>query len=89
MVYSDLMENDEISFYDPKILALLHIHPDTIRQRLEKGVSLHSLAGIDVWLLYDPASFKENNNYMAIANMYKQMLEAKGAKVHIEKTFNL
>jgi len=89
LLYSDLMENDEISFYNSITVTLLRTHPAVIQQQLVKGVSLHNLSGIQVWLLYDPASFEENNIYIAIANMYKQLLESKGAIVHIEKTLNL
>jgi len=88
LIYSDLMENDEVSFYDHTTLALLYNHPQIIRQRLEKSVDLHNLPGIRVWLLYEPASFNENNTYMAITHIYKQLLEAKGATVHIEDTLN-
>ena len=89
MLYSDLMENDEISFYNPATLSLLRTHPDVIRQRLERTIKLRNLTGIQVWLLYEPKSFNENNTYMAAANLYKQMLEAKGATVHIANTLNL
>jgi len=89
LVYSDLMENSEVSFYNPVTLELLHTHPEIIKRQLEKSDTLHNLSGIQVWLLYEPASFTENNTYMAVANMYKQMLEAKGATVHIANSLNL
>jgi hypothetical protein len=83
------MENDEISFYDPETLDLLHTHPEIIKKRLDKTAVVTNLTGIQVWLLYEPASYKENNTYMSIAGMYKQLLESKGATVHIERTLNL
>jgi len=89
LVYSDLMENSELSFYNPATLALLQTHPERVKQQLEKSASLHNLSGIQVWLLYEPASYTENTTYMSIANIYKQLLESKGATVHIEKTLNL
>jgi len=88
LLYSDLMENDEISFYNPATLALLRTHPEAIRLQLEKDVALHDLSGIHIWLLYEPASFEANNTYMAVAKMYRQMLESKGATVHIANSLS-
>lgn len=89
LVYSNLMENADLSFYNPEAVKALHTKPGIIRQTLEKGAVLHKLPGIQVWLIYDPVSFEENNTYMAIAQLYRQILESKGATVHIENTLNL
>ncbi|HVW97070.1 MAG TPA: hypothetical protein VHA56_13955 [Mucilaginibacter sp.] len=89
VVYSDLMENADVSFYDPATVALLKTNPGAIQKQLEQNVPLRNLSGIHIWLLSDPGSFEENNTYMAVANMYKQLFESKGATVHIEKTLNL
>lgn len=90
LIFSDLKENNaDISFYNPTTLAQLHSKPETIRKELNKGITLNKLSGIQVWLIYDPVSFEENNTYMPIAQLYRQILESKGARVHIENTLNL
>jgi|SRR6185312_12265944 len=88
LVYSNLVENDEVNFYDRKTLSEVKEHPERIRQQLEKTASIGKVPGIQVWLLYEPASFEENNTYMGIANFYKQLLEPNGAAVHIEHSLN-
>jgi hypothetical protein len=89
LVYSDLMENSDLSFYDRETLVLLRTHPERIKQQFEKSAMLRHLSGMEIWFLYEPASYMENSTYMSIANIYKQLLESKGATVHIEKTLNL
>jgi|SRR6185312_12327430 len=89
IIYSDLYENSDVSFYDPATFQLLQAHPEAIRRKLEKTVVLGKLSGIQVWLMYDPESYEANNNYMTIANFYKRWLESKGATVRIENTLNL
>jgi len=89
IIYSDLYENSDVSFYDPATFLLLQAHPEVIRRKLEKNVVLGKLSGIHVWFMYDPESYEANNNYMTIANFYKRWLESKGATVRIENALSL
>jgi hypothetical protein len=88
LIYSDLMENDGVNFYDPETFSLLQVKPDSIGQRLENTVSIQNLNGVDVWLLYEPPTYLANHTYRITAGFYKQLLESKGATTHIEKSFN-
>ena len=88
LVYSDLMENDQLNFYKPQTIDRIRKDPDSIKQRLEQIAAMPDLSGIGVWFLYQPASYEANNLYRDIAHFYTQFLEAKGAVLHVENTFN-
>jgi hypothetical protein len=88
LVYSDLMENDQLNFYKPYTIDRIRKDPDSVRQRLEQIAAIPDLSGIQVWLLYQLPSYEANNSYRDVAHFYTQLLEAKGAVLHIENTFN-
>ena len=88
LVYSDLMENDVLDFYTPKTFSLLLTKPDNVRRDLENTAPIKNLKGVDVWLLYEPATYEANHTYRIAAGFYKQLLESKGAIAHIEQSFN-
>jgi hypothetical protein len=87
LIASDLYENSIVSFYDPNTIALLKANPHCIETALEQETPLTRLTGIQVWLLYNPASYRDNNTYMTVATFYKHLLESHGAHVHIANTF--
>jgi hypothetical protein len=88
LVWSNLRENaDNINFYDPQTFGLLKTSPQRIRQRLEATCPLSRLKGINVWLLYNPTSYRDNNSYMPLAGFYQHLLESHGAKVHLDSKF--
>jgi len=89
VVYSDLIENSEISFYNPQTLALLQKSPGMIEKQLEATDPLPSLTGIHVWFLFAPNSYKQNNVYMPIARFYESVYKAHHADVHIATQFSL
>jgi len=85
IICSNLLENSSaISFYDTATVNRIFIDPAGIRKELLIRLSIASLQNIQVWLMYTPQTHEENNLYMQIANeIYKPILEAKGAIVHI------
>ena len=89
LVYSDLVENSDLSFYDRRALEQVTQHPDKIISSLERTAPINNLSGIGVWLLYEPASYGDNNTYMKIAHLYRQVFTSKGAVTHIANTFSL
>jgi hypothetical protein len=89
IIYSDLMENGEISFYNKKTFALLKTDPNSVQSILENDEVIHNLKGVEVWFIFSPRSYEQNMTYMTVANFYKNLLEAKGAKVHIQQNFSL
>lgn len=88
LIYSDLYENTaDMSFYDPKIITRLQQHPQSIEAQFEATVPLGSLSGLNVWLIYNPANYRENSAYMAIANFYQRLFTEHGAVTHIANKF--
>lgn len=87
LLYSNLEENSNVNFYEPGTLSLLQHDPAIIRKRLTEGVTLPNLAGVQLWLLYAPTTYKQNNIYMPIAHLYKQVYKEHRAEVHVESQF--
>jgi hypothetical protein len=89
IVYSNLYENSDINFYNPSIIAMLKSNPKNIQERLEQQVALQPLNGIGVWLIYNPTSYRDNNHFRPIANLYETILLEHGASVHVDNKFLL
>jgi len=88
LVYSDLYENDaDLNFYDAKVMHRLQKNPQSVITQLEASAPLKPLKGLQLWLIYNPASFKQNNDYMAIAGFHQHLFTAHGAAVHIANKF--
>jgi hypothetical protein len=83
LVYSDLMEHSNVSFYNQRSFALLETNPLSVeRQLVDRPFT--DLSGVNVWLLYAPKTYEENNLYMAAAHFYEHIYTAHHALVHIE-----
>lgn len=82
-VYSDLRENSVVSFYNPTTLDSLKKFPASIEKRLTALNPLPNLDGITVWLVYQPTSYEDNQQYMVIAQFFKHLFEEHGATVRI------
>ena len=89
LVYSNLMENSEVRFYDTETLSMISKSPEAIQKKLDKQLNIRNAEGVRVWFIYKPSSFEDNSLYMTIARFYKQILERKGATVHIEQSLYL
>jgi len=88
IVYSDLLENSEISFYNPQTFGLLQKDPALVEKQLEAYQPLPSLDGVQVWFLYAPNSYHQNNVFMPIARFYESVYIAHHATVHIANQFS-
>jgi len=89
IVYSDLMENtDELSFYRKKDFALLKTKPGLLQNKFEKLSEINSLAGIEVWFIYQPPDLISDEQFNIISDFYRNLLENKGAKVNISADLN-
>lgn len=84
LVYSDLLENGILNFYDLDTRCKIFKHPEFIKNEFLKMAPLNDYSGIDVHLLFAPSSYDENNLYMAIVGIYKEILESHHATVFIE-----
>lgn len=84
LVYSDLRENSSVmSFYNPKILALLQNDSAKAEALLAAQEQLGELNGIEIHLLYQPKDAADDAGYRIISGFYKSLFERKGAKVFI------
>jgi hypothetical protein len=87
LVYSNLVENSEVSFYDRRTVDALRRYPSIIQKQLDKDASIATLRGVNIWLLYDPVSYADNNNYMFITAFYQHVFEARKATVKVANQF--
>ena len=87
LIFSNLYENSNINFYSPSVLQTLHDNPKRLERQLEHEVPIPLLKGLEVWLIYSAANYRDNNHYVPIAKLYKSILEAHGAIVHIDTKF--
>lgn len=84
LIYSDLMENSPaVSFYNKAAFARLQANPDSLKQLFEKLQPLHQLAGIEVYLIFQPVDVSQDEAFKTVSEFYKKMLEDKGAHVTI------
>ena len=81
--YSNLMENNRLSFYKSQTLNAVKSNPDSISKYFESLVPLKRLDGIKVYLIYQPTGNQEDEQFKIVSDFYKNMLESKGAKVEI------
>jgi hypothetical protein len=90
LVYSNLYENSAgLNFYSPPFMRELKQAPDKVEQRMLKSTPLGSMANVQLYLLYNPASFADNNMFMPIAGMYRHLFESHRARVHVATQFAL
>lgn len=85
-VYSNLIENEEVSFLDPKTMSLASNNPRHLDSIFENTAQLSNLAGVSVQIIYSPKSFEDNTRYRVISNYFKHLFENKQANVTIGLT---
>lgn len=84
IIYSDLLENGTLNFYDPATRNTISNNPDAIKQEFLKMIPLDDFTGVDIHLMFYPSSYEENNLFMAIVKIYKDILEEHHATVFVE-----
>lgn len=84
IVQSDLQENTQtFSVYRESDYLLLQKHREQIIERFTNVLALQGIRGIEVYLIYQPKSDADNDRFILMANLFKEILEQKGAIVHI------
>jgi hypothetical protein len=84
LVYSDLLENGVLNFYDPNTRCTIFQHPELIKKEFIKMIPIVDYSGIEIHFMFSPSGYEENNLYMAIVGIYKDILESHHALVFIE-----
>lgn len=80
IIYSDLMENSDIlSVYKTDNLADKREQGRIERRLEETGLLPGRLSKITVVVIYNPKSRQEDTRFMAMASVYRRMLEKRGA----------
>ena len=88
VLISDLQEHSEISFYNPDMQYALVHSPLSIQRQLEAQAKPGNLQGIELWLLYRPKSYRDNQPYRIASGLYQQLFSRYGARVHTDQNFN-
>jgi hypothetical protein len=89
LVYSDLRENSNLNFYNPETVELVCRNPALVAKKLTDNKALPDLSGVQVYLLYSPASYRQNEVYMPIAHLYEQIYTAHHALLYIQSQFSM
>lgn len=79
LVNSDLMENSkELNFYKPRHYNLLINSPCEVEKLLISQLKLMDLKGIEVYFLFQPKDFYQNDTYKAILDIYIKIISEAG-----------
>jgi hypothetical protein len=86
IVFSDLSENSrDFSCYSGKGKRLLQSSPMKVAELLLKHHPLpKDLRGISVYFVFNPRNREEDFRFGRMANMYRQLLQTRGARVTIQ-----
>jgi hypothetical protein len=84
-VFSDVQENSAFfSVYNQYNFLVLKKNPEEI-QNLFLGIAKPAnLNGVDIYFIYEPRSEKDNERFILMANLFKQIFTKAGALVFIE-----
>ena len=86
MIFSDLRENSSMfNVYDEKDKVLLEKHPEQLLKMFEQNTHIpESLKSITIIFVYNPTTREDDRAYMSTVNLYKQLLEPRGATVIVQ-----
>lgn len=88
--YTDCRENSSsFSIYNKKQKRFLQEHPGDVQKLFRQMQPAENLKGISVFLVCKPASMEENEDFTLMANLFRTLLEAAGAKVYIGADLNI
>jgi len=87
LVFSDLLENDQLSFYEPETFYTLKHKPSVIQKQLEQTMPLADLITINIFMVYGPVTYEENNRYLVTSGFFSKFFKSKHAWVHVEPSF--
>lgn len=86
LVFSNLFENSEIlSVYNNDTKKMLMKTPNKIKEQFEKSKLLpEKLSNVRIVFLFNPATREEDMEYMKMIEVYRMLLEPRGAKVTVQ-----
>lgn len=83
IIYSDLSEHSNVSFYDPETQEKLDKDPIAIATVLERQYPLEDLNNISVFLVYKAPTYSENEAYIKRSQVFEHIFKNHHAGVHI------
>lgn len=84
IVESDLAEHSPLfSVYSPQDSLLLQNNMDSASRKLRNQWPLEDLTGLQVFLVYQPKGYSDNERFVLMSKLFKMTLERAGAKVSI------
>lgn len=84
IVESDLQENTTVfSIYRESDYIQLLKHREQVIAMLDTLLHLNNVTGINIYLVYQPKSDADNERFIMMANLFRNIFEQKGAIVHI------
>lgn len=89
IIYSNLMENDAVSFYDSSTFSRLRNEPQKVQKLLEKQGVFSPLDGINVYFVFAPTTRNEDQQFTVVASFFSSFLESYGASVHVQSGLSL
>ena len=88
VVYSNLMENSDMNFYDSTTFKQVLSNPKKVKQKIQSGIVIQNGKGIEVLFLYNPISFADNTTYRITSSFFKNILEESGVIIQIGVSVN-
>ena len=86
MSYSDMMENtNEISFYNQQDIDSLKRSPLSIEKVFEEQVSLRNLQGIEIHIIFQPTTPKQNRLFNVVSEFYGDLFVETNANIYINE----
>lgn len=91
LVYSNLYENSDFfnSYTKENIKIIMDSTEKVVNIFNETGLLPNSLNGYTIYFIYQPGSREGDKKYMAMVEVYKLLLEPRGAKIVVQATNDL
>ncbi|WP_339883556.1 hypothetical protein [Polaribacter vadi] len=84
LLYSDLLEaSDLFNVYQPQQQRLLITHPKKVIESLQAQLTIPSLDGVHLYLIYYPDNRLNNRLFEKMIEVYKELFKASGLRIHI------
>lgn len=84
-INSDLYEHSVLAdFYSKETLAQLRQRPEEVSKLFLDKYPLLDLSGIEVYIIYQPVSFEDDEKFEIVSAFYQNLFESQGAVVHIQ-----
>ncbi len=88
VAYSDLLENGVVNLHSKEGVARLMTYREGVVEQLDREVPNAYLNGVEIHLVYEARDYADSESFSAMAEIYREIFEGRGAKVFVEANFN-